>query len=596
MTKYQKDLDVAVLGIRNLQVESDTIAMRVKNRKCVASVIHDVVSHLTLQPSTVNCLISGEMNDAFFSELQKFSGVLDYVDCVDVDDATMLKRSGIKAIESIRVDMNILKLHCGNRVRDAVFRKIAEISKDSNIEMFQKEVILKLKTGVLFLQRHLPQYYQEVEAKYAAVMKKVVLDIFSEYYGALSKRLFEVGGAEDLIVTPKPKSLLKKRGKMVSPYQTAVFTLGDRHSVVDFMGAEPLLPSILASEGRFVSFPELFRSVQQHLIACALAEFEFEVQFFNVEDSALFIDVFGGACELLHLGAVEWIRGSYDIVGMLLFCVLLQGAVERLAKEGVPILQEFFLNLRAKSMFRFKELLALQVRSVKAVPVQPKNLEVDGEVHPSIRNYAELSCAVYVIGHSYESLVSRELWAEGMEALALEMVNLLMKLASCVRENKRPSFILSCCLYVAEVYESRHVTVENEFMKLYEDRLRLYVEEMLAKLFAPLVGLVDKYGDRKSGVAFSTTESKNIQKYNAGWREALRAANERIRGDFKYHTIAVFNLFASEVTSYHSRFVQLLQGTPFAKDVVPLQTFVGEVMRYRSEYESGVMGSVASSA
>ena len=122
----------------------------------------------------------------------------------------MLRRSGIKAIESIRVDMNILKLHCGNRVRDAVFRKIAEISKDSNIEMFQKEVILKLKTGVLFLQRHLPQYYQEVAAKYAAVMKKVVLDIFSEYYGAwvrrgrlrrrLSKRLFEVGGAEDLIV------------------------------------------------------------------------------------------------------------------------------------------------------------------------------------------------------------------------------------------------------------------------------------------------------------------------------------------------------------------------------------------------------------
>lgn len=74
------------------------------------------------------------------------------------------------------------------------------------------------------------------------------------------------------------------------------------------------------------------------------------------------------------------------------------------------------------------------------------------------------------------------------------------------------------------------------------------------------MSLVDKYGDRKSGVAFSTTESKNIQKYNAGWREALRTANEQIRGDFKYHVIAVVGLFASEVTSYHSRFVQLLQG------------------------------------
>lgn len=128
----------------------------------------------------------------------------------------MMKRNGIKAIESIRVDMNILKLHCANRIRDAVFRKIAEINKDSNIEMFQKEVILKLKAGVHFLQRHMPQYYQEVVDKYAAVMKKVVFDIFSEYYGAwglrarltrrLSKRLFEVGSAEDLIVVGAPRA------------------------------------------------------------------------------------------------------------------------------------------------------------------------------------------------------------------------------------------------------------------------------------------------------------------------------------------------------------------------------------------------------
>ena len=72
---------------------------------------------------------------------------------------------------------------------------------------------------------------------------------------------------------------------------------------------------------------------------------------------------------------------------------------------------------------------------MKAVPVQPIEVEVDGEVHAAIRNYAELSCAVYVIGHSYESLVSRELWSDGMAALALEMVNVLMKLASCVRDN-----------------------------------------------------------------------------------------------------------------------------------------------------------------
>lgn len=55
-------------------------------------------------------------------------------------------------------------------------------------------------------------------------------------------------------------------------------------------------------------------------------------------------------------------------------------------------------------------------------------------------------------------------------------------------------------------------------------------------------------------------EGKNIQKYNMGWKEALRTVNERIRLDFRHKPIAVFSLFASEVSSYHGKFVQLLQG------------------------------------
>ena len=58
---------------------------------------------------------------------------------------------------------------------------------------------------------------------------------------------------------------------------------------------------------------------------------------------------------------------------------------------------------------------------MKSVPVQPKNLEVTAEVHPSIKSYAELSCSVYVIGYSYEALVDKELWSEGMATLSLEM-------------------------------------------------------------------------------------------------------------------------------------------------------------------------------
>ena len=72
---------------------------------------------------------------------------------------------------------------------------------------------------------------------------------------------------------------------------------------------------------------------------------------------------------------------------------------------------------------------------MKAVPLQPKNLNVTGDVHLSVKRYADLSCAIYVLGLSYDMFVDRKLWEDSLNVLSLEMVNLLMKLASCVKEN-----------------------------------------------------------------------------------------------------------------------------------------------------------------
>lgn len=121
-----------------------------------------------------------------------------------------------------------------------------------------------------------------------------------------------------------------------------VFVLGDRHSVIDFSFSTPLLPSILSRENKSITFPEFFRSIQCHLIECALGEFQFEVLFFNPEDTRLFIQIFNAGCEVIHQITVQWIRTTYDLLGVMLLCILLQSGIERLAKEGTPILQEFF--------------------------------------------------------------------------------------------------------------------------------------------------------------------------------------------------------------------------------------------------------------
>lgn len=137
---------------------------------------------------------------------------------------------------------------------------------------------------------------------------------------------------------------MKKRTQGNAVLQQAVFSLSDRHSVIDFASSPPLLPQILVSEGKFITYPELFRSVLRHLIDCSLGEFAFDVLFFHPKDTQIFIDVYGSACEAIHTMTVQWVRTSFDVVGVMLLCIMLQQAVEGLAKEGVPILQEFFMK------------------------------------------------------------------------------------------------------------------------------------------------------------------------------------------------------------------------------------------------------------
>ena len=99
-------------------------------------------------------------------------------------------------------------------------------------------------------------------------------------------------------------------------------------------------------------------------------------------------------------------------------------------------------SLKSKAVSRLKELLTSQIKNVKSVPVQPKNLNITAEVHSSIKRYADLSCGVYVLGLSYDMYMDKQVWTESMNVLALEMVNLLMKLSSCVKENVNHRLLL----------------------------------------------------------------------------------------------------------------------------------------------------------
>ena len=87
--------------------------------------------------------------------------------------------------------------------------------------------------------------------------------------------------------------------------------------------------------------------------------------------------------------------------------------------------------------------------------------------------------------------------------------------------------------------------MQNDFIKLYQDRLHLFVEEMMAKYFASLVSVVDKYGGKTDGVpSFTSIEIKNMQRYETSWKESIRTVHDFIHQEFKYKCVDVFRYVA----------------------------------------------------
>lgn len=95
--------------------------------------------------------------------------------------------------------------------------------------------------------------------------------------------------------------------------------------------------------------------------------------------------------------------------------------------------------------------------------------------------------------------------------------------------------------------------MQNDFIKLYQDRLHLFVEEMMAKYFASLVSVVDKYSGKTDGApSFTSIEIKNMQKYETSWKESIRTVHDFIHQEFKYKCVDVFRYVAFKSPSHRS--------------------------------------------
>ena len=99
-----------------------------------------------------------------------------------------------------------------------------------------------------------------------------------------------------------------------------------------------------------------------------------------------------------------------------------------------------------------------------------------------------------------------------------------------------------------------------------------------------------KKNEHKKGsqLKLSSNEMKGLKAYKEDYKDNVAIMNKVIKANVEYYGLEVYKEWVKLVSDYHTKYIQILGGTSFVKELVPVKRIVTEATKYSVEYEWGV--------
>ena len=99
-----------------------------------------------------------------------------------------------------------------------------------------------------------------------------------------------------------------------------------------------------------------------------------------------------------------------------------------------------------------------------------------------------------------------------------------------------------------------------------------------------------KKNEHKKGsqLKLSSNEMKGLKKYKESYVEDVKNMFEAVKETVPYYTLEVYKEFVKMMSDYHTKYIQILGGTSFVKELVPVKKVINEASKYCAELEWGV--------
>lgn len=398
---FANDLGNISSEIRSIQDQSQEISQKLHNRRSLQSVLSDMVSKLTLQPSLIHSIVEGDMSKEEFSTCLK--DLSDKLDFVLQDEST---RSSA-AYRDIAPELERLRLKAIGRCREFLLEKIWDFRRPRTNLQIKQNIMLRYNSMASFLQRHGGQIYVEVRSGYVDKVSQKIGDLFRSYWAAL-ENLEEniVGGPTDLLGAPDPilttttgigggsvsASLAASTSAFTSFFQSTsntsstntkrqqqptsssrggeVYALGDRSSVLTQLEAPPIVPHAVESQKLKFPFEILFRSLNSLLMDAAAHEYLFCREFWGPsEGGSIFSQLFRPALGFLEDSIGAAIQELNDPLGLMLAIRITREHALVMARKHNPALDTYFDKITLLLWPRLKAVFDTQLASIPPISI-----------------------------------------------------------------------------------------------------------------------------------------------------------------------------------------------------------------------------------
>jgi len=626
--KFQGDLGKVSEEIRQLQVQSQMMSTKLKNRRAMEGKMGSFIDHVTISEVMVQGILESEVNEDYLEFLMELDKKLKFIGQDDIARTSQAKHDLQPALEKLRIKAI-------SKVSYFMMQKLYMLKRPkTNVQIIQQNSLLKYKYFVRFLRLHGPDVYAELRNEYIGILSRIYSSHFRTYLGSMEKMQAVVAQQSDVLgIAENPGGGGSMLGGLFSKNTAratteAVFELGDRVHILDEADKPAIIPHMAEAEGRRFPYEVIFRNVHKLLMDSATSEYFFCLDFF--EEESVFKDLFTPIVAVVEGDLANSLQSNFDALSVLLMIRINHAHRKVMTQRHVPYLDDYLDRINLMLWPRLKMLFDMQLASVRTG--LERQLFTDSvAVHTVAKRYAALASSMLLLMAEYDSdetgLFKAQTFYDMMDRLWAAICDMLLRMSNFFKERRSGIIFLivnynhimatlrtadnlsssgggagpgagegggAACAAAATGIGRTGATAIKDCEDQLANCTSLYVEDQLSNHFPILVEFVKKAEQQQKRLAvpegqlipnFAPAQAGPIMKdFGARWKAVIEDMHKEVAKHFTHASCGKDVLQASltSLLKYYTRLLELMkkqgpEGQAVIRDAVNIPSIMYEI-------------------